>query len=153
MKKIVFIIGASGSGKTTVAKELEKTSLSDFKIIYFDSIGVPSFDEMIEKYQSPEEWQRVKTFEWVEIIKTQFISSTNVILDGQIRPEFIEAACTHFKIESYEIILFDCENAERTKRLVKRGHAELANEQMMNWASYLRRVSQEQGYPILDTTF
>ena len=152
MNKTFFVIGASGSGKTTVIKALDKAGLPNFKTVYFDSIGVPSLEEMNVKYNGPEEWQRIKTAEWVKIIKETFILDTNVILDGQTRPIFIEEACIENDIIAYEVILFDCSDEERTKRLVSRGHPELANEQMMNWARYLRQESQKRAYQIIDNT-
>ncbi|MBA3239479.1 MAG: hypothetical protein H0T62_14210 [Parachlamydiaceae bacterium] len=69
MNKISFVIGASGSGKTTVIEALDKAGLPNFKTVYFDSIGAPSLEEMNAKYNGPEEWQRVKTAEWVKIIR------------------------------------------------------------------------------------
>ncbi len=62
MNKIFFIIGASGAGKITVVEKIEKM-LPEFKTIYFDSIGIPSFEEMNQHYGGPEEFQRVKTVE------------------------------------------------------------------------------------------
>lgn len=152
MNKILFVIGASGSGKTTVIKALDKASLPNFKTVYFDSIGVPSLEEMNAKYNGPEEWQRIKTIEWVKTIKETLIPDTHVILDGQTRPIFIEEACIENEIIAYEAILFDCSDEERIKRLVARGHPELANEQMMNWARYLRQESQKRAYQIIDNT-
>jgi ABC-type lipoprotein export system ATPase subunit len=55
--KLYFIIGASGSGKTTIVKTLENNYPNTYKIVYFDSIGVPSVTEMKAKYNGPEEWQ------------------------------------------------------------------------------------------------
>lgn len=152
MYKIIFVIGASGSGKTTIIKAFDKAGLSNFKTVYFDSIGVPSLEEMNVKYNGPEGWQRIKTIEWVKTIKETLISDTHVILDGQTRPIFIEEACIENKIIAYEVILFDCSDQERTERLVARGHPELANEQMMNWARYLRQECQKRAYQIIDNT-
>ncbi|HEV8053186.1 MAG TPA: AAA family ATPase [Parachlamydiaceae bacterium] len=152
MNKIFFVIGASGSGKTTVIKALDKACLPDFKTVYFDSIGVPTLEEMNAKYNGPEEWQRIVTAEWVKTIKETLISDTHVILDGQTRPIFIEAACFQNEIKTFEVILFDCSDEERGKRLVARGHPELANEEMMNWAKYLRSESQKLNYQIIDNT-
>lgn len=49
MKKLIFLIGASGAGKTTAAKSLEERlrrgALGDFVVYYFDRIGVPSEQE------------------------------------------------------------------------------------------------------------
>lgn len=152
MNKLVFIIGASGSGKTTAVKALEKPNIFNCQILYFDNIGVPSFEEMKMKYNSPEEWQRIKTEEWVKTIKQLFLSKTHVILDGQTRPIFIEQACIKYEILAYEVILFDCSDEERTKRLVHRGNPELADQNMMNWAKYLREESQKRDYHIINNT-
>lgn len=152
MNKIFFVIGASGSGKTTVINALDKAGLSDFKTVYFDSIGVPSLEEMSAKYNGPEGWQRIKTAEWVKTIKETLISDTHVILDGQTRPIFIEETCIENEIIAYEVVLFDCSDEERAKRLVARGHSELANAQMMDWARYLRQESQKRSYQIINNT-
>ena len=82
--KIFFLIGASGAGKTTVTKKLEKQGFKNFKILYFDHIGVPSLEEMQAIYGGPEGWQKAKTIEWLSIIKKK-ISHASVLLDGQIR--------------------------------------------------------------------
>ncbi len=152
MNKLFFVAGASGSGKTTTMEALDKIGLLGFKTLYFDTIGVPSLEEMQTKYKGPEEWQRIKTIEWVKKIKEEWIAKTHVILDGQIRPAFIEKACCENEIDAYQVILFDCSDEERTQRLIARGQTELANEQMMNWASYLRQESQKRGYLIMDNT-
>jgi adenylate kinase family enzyme len=152
MNKLIFIIGASGAGKTTAVKALEKVYLPNYQILYFDSIGVPSFTEMNAKYNGPEEWQRIKTAEWVKIIKETLLPKTHVILDGQTRPKFIEDACIENKISAYEVLLFDCSDEERTERLIDRGQSELADQQMMNWASYLRQESQKRAYQIINNT-
>lgn len=152
LKKIFFLIGASGSGKTTATKELERRGLANFKILYFDSIGIPSIEEMEAKHGGPEEWQKIKTIEWVKVIKKDVLPDSHVLFDGQTRPSFIEKACHKSGIKEFEIILFDCSDEERTRRLVARGQANLANENMMNWARYLRKECQDRGYLIIDTT-
>lgn len=149
--KIIFIIGASGSGKTTVLKNLEKQLPEQYLLLHFDSIGVPSVDAMIAQFGSVEEWQRIKTIEWVSKICKDYSENLRVILDAQTRPSFIKEACELCDV-SYEVILLDCNDIERKKRLVARGHAELANENMMNWAAFLRRECQLHNYIIIDTT-
>lgn len=149
MNKIYFIIGASGAGKTTALKNIEKENPNDFDYCYFDSIGVPSNEEMIEKFGSGDNWQKINTNFWVQKMKK---STKPAILDGQTRPSFIEEACNANNVTSYEVILFDCSNEVRKQRLVERGHPELANEQMMNWAKYLRNESLPRGYKIIDNT-
>jgi len=152
MNKIIFIIGASGSGKTTLVKKLEKEESAHFRVLYFDSIQVPSFEEMQERYGGPEEWQRVKTIEWVEEIKKNWLPIQSVVLDGQTRPSFIEEACQKNEISEFEIILLDCSDDERKRRLIDRGDNNLADVHMMRWAEYLRKECQNRGYCIIDTT-
>ncbi len=149
MSKIFFIIGASGAGKTTAVNNIEKTNPNDFEYCYFDSVRVPSSKEMIEKFGSGENWQKTNTNFWVQKMKE---SKKPAILDGQTRPSFIEEACKVNNISSYEVILFDCSNEVRKQRLVDRGHPELADGQMMNWAQYLRTESAQRGYKIIDNT-
>ncbi|MGH2565664.1 MAG: hypothetical protein ACRDE5_14200 [Ginsengibacter sp.] len=144
-----FIIGASGAGKTTAVKNIQKTNPNDFEYCYFDSIGVPSNEEMIEKFGSGENWQKTNTNFWAKKMKG---AQKPAILDGQTRPSFIEEACKENDINSYEVVLFDCTNEVRKQRLVDRGHPELANEQMMNWAKYLREQSISRGYKIIDNS-
>lgn len=149
---MIFIIGASGAGKSTVVKAIEDARLGNYKVVYFDSIGTPSLEEMHSKYNGPEEFQRIKTLEVVKKIKSQFQSHLQIILDGQIRPAFIQQACVENKILDYKVILFDCSDDERKKRLIERGQPELANDVMMNWAKYLREECQKEGYEIINNT-
>ena len=152
MNKLFFLIGASGSGKTTAVKSLEKKSMSNLQICYFDSIGVPSTEEMIKEYGSQDEWQRAKTIEWAQKIRSDYLPTKNVILDVQTRPAFIEEACKKSNIDSYKIILFDCRDNIRKKRLIARGHRNLANDSMMNWAKYLKKECTLRNCKIIDTS-
>lgn len=151
MNKVYFLIGASGAGKTTAAKELEKIR-SDIRFCYYDSIGVPTKEEMIKEYGSIENWQKVKTIKWLKDIKEKYLSDNPVLLDGQTRPEFIQIACAESAIQNYQVILFDCTDDIRTARLVARGQSELANKDMTNWANLLRTESKKYNYNIVDTS-
>lgn len=152
MNTIYFVIGASGSGKTVAVKSLEQQKLPDMAFCYFDSIGVPSFEEMVKQHGSADEWQRLSTHKWVKKAKEEFLSSMNVILDGQARPAFIEEACKENGVSAYKIILIDCSDDVRNERLNKRGHPELADDKMMNWAKYLREQCQKENCTVLDNT-
>ena len=153
MKKLFFLIGASGSGKTTSAKILENKKVPNLKIFYFDSVGVPSSEAMIKEYGSIDEWQRAKTIEWVKRIKNNYLATKNVILDAQTRPSFIEEACKKTGIILFETILFDCKDSTRKARLIARGHSELANDSMMNWARYLKKECVSRNCKIIDTSY
>lgn len=149
--KIYFVIGASGSGKTTALKRYENAMPHNCTLIHFDSIGIPSFEEMEKEFGSIEEWQRMKTIEWVKKLAHEELLSSNVIFDAQIRPSFIAEACQLQSID-YRIVLFDCDDTERKKRLIGRGQPELADENMMNWASFLRRECQKHRHKIIDNS-
>lgn len=149
--KIYFVIGASGSGKTTTLKRFEGIITPNCTLFHFDSIGVPSFEEMKKDYGTIEEWQRIKTLEWVKKIAEENLSSSNIIFDAQIRPSFIKEACDLYEVD-YEIVLFDCSDTIRTKRLTSRGHSELANENMMNWAAFFRKECQKHHHKIINNS-
>jgi adenylate kinase family enzyme len=153
MKKLFFLIGSSGSGKTTATKAIEVMNLSDLQVCYSDSIKVPSMDEMVKQYGSQEEWQRQNTIWWVTKIKKEYLSKKDVLFDIQSRPPFIDEACIQNSISSYEVILFDCSDEERKRRLIiERKQPELANDQMMDWARYLRERCVGKNHTILDNT-
>lgn len=151
MNQIFFLIGASGAGKTTVAAELEKHG-TNIQVCYFDSIGVPTLEEMERDYGGGEEWQRIKTIEWVRDIKDRYLSEKDVVLDAQTRPSFIQEGCKEAGIESYKIILFDCSDEVRKERLTDRGQPELATEHMMNWGKFLRQECQNERCLVVDTS-
>jgi GrpB-like predicted nucleotidyltransferase (UPF0157 family)/adenylate kinase family enzyme len=149
--KILFIIGASGSGKTTLLKKIEKKLPDNIQLIHFDSIEVPSFEQMREEYGSLEKWQEVKTYEWVETLQREYLYKKHIVFDAQIRPEFILQSYQRYQVP-YEALLIDCEDNVRLERLKGRGNPELANQEMLNWARYLRKKSLENGIELLDTT-
>jgi len=152
MKKLVVVTGASGAGKTTIAKELERDKIHNLVFCYFDSVGVPSPEVMAKEFGGQESWQRTKTEDWVEMIKNKYLGDEIVLLDGQIRPVFVELACKKQNIENYEVVLIDCSDKVRRERLIERGHPNLVNSEMMNWAKVLREECGSKGYNIIDTT-
>jgi adenylate kinase family enzyme len=153
MNKIYFITGASGAGKTTTAKNLENSKLLDASFYYFDrSHKIPTREEMEKEFGSQENWQLKTTSTWVNEIKNEILSEKSAILDRQTRLSYIKKVCEEDKIDNYEIILFDCEDSVREERLIKRGHPELANSDMRNWAKSLRNEALEYGAKIIDTT-
>jgi adenylate kinase family enzyme len=144
-----FVIGASGSGKTSAVRELDKMGRADVKTFFFDTIGVPSEQEMIERWGSAAGWQRAMTVEWVRRMKEE-LENSNVLLDGQIRPSFITEACEINDVKPYKVILIDCSDGVRRARLLQRGKPELAAEQMMEWGRYLLRETKKVGGEIIN---
>ena len=153
MKTLIFVTGASGAGKTATLKALEAEHIRGVVFCYFDTIGVPSLEEMKQKYGSGEEWQKQTTFDWVRRIRRDYLKDRVVVLDGQVRQSFIDDACQREGVEDYRITLFHCENSIRNERVARqRGQPELITEQMQNWARYLREQAIARGDAIIDTT-
>lgn len=144
---IVIITGASGAGKTAIAVGVA-ARLNGTRVHHFDSLGVPSVETMTHDYGSPESWQRVTTREWMRRLSVGAEAYPHQLLEGQMRLSFVSDAAR----VPYRAVLIDCDDETRTKRLIQRGQAALADETMMRWAAWLRSEARETGCDILDTT-
>jgi shikimate kinase len=151
--RFVILIGASGSGKTTIARAIAERYADEVEVFYFDQIGVPSAKRMITEYGSGEGWQRAKTIEWMSKLASLSKSGRRVLLEGQTRLRFLAEGAEAAGGPAYLPILVDCDDETRSRRLsLEREQPELANENMMNWARYLRREAEGCGCEILDTS-
>lgn len=149
---LIILTGASGAGKTTLARHLTEVSSDPVRVLFFDSIGVPSLKDMIADFGSGEAWQRIHTLHWMARIRTLLSGQIPVLFEGQMRIQFIEEALAAQHIESARIVLVDCDDATRRTRLHRdRGQPHLANAEMMNWARYLRAEAMARHLEILDT--
>lgn len=152
MNKLYFVIGASGAGKTTATTTLQNKR-QDIQFCYPDKEQkVPSTEEMIEQYGSTDNWQKEKTIEWVKNIKEKYLKDKPVVLDTQTRCEFIEIACNKNTIKDYQVILFNCEDTIRNKRIHTRGQPHLANPKMDDWARFLREDIIKHNGIMIDTS-
>ena len=150
---LVILIGASGSGKTTIARAIEHRYAEQVEVFYFDQVGVPSVEEMIAQYGSGEGWQRAKTLEWMAKLAQFARSGRKLLFEGQTRFPFLEEGASAAGGLAYFPILVDCDDKTRSKRLtIERKQPELADENMMNWARYLRREAKERGCEIINTS-
>jgi dephospho-CoA kinase len=152
---LVIMTGASGSGKTAIAKTIEESHPS-ITVFRFDSIGVPSA-EIVATFGSDHQpggaWQRAMTFKWLERIAPMLGEGRTVLFEGQMRIAFIREALTACKIENARILCVECNDSTRTRRLTHdRAQPELANENMMCWSRYLHQEALEAGCEILDTS-
>jgi shikimate kinase len=68
---LVILIGASGSGKTTIARAIQERYAESVDVFFFDRIGVPSIEQMIARYGSGE---------GCEILDTSLISLDESVL-------------------------------------------------------------------------
>lgn len=150
---IVLITGASGVGKTTLLKEIEQQYPEEIiSSHFFDSIGVPSFDDMIQQYGSTEKWQEVTTRRWIECL-IQIHDKKLIFLEGQFNPEFALTPLKKLGIENYLLICLHTDQAIREHRLsVLRNQPELADAHMNNWALFLKNKTIEMNGIILDSS-
>ncbi len=148
----VILIGASGSGKTTIARAIAARGGAQAKVFHFDSIGVPPVEEMIRECGSGEAWQRAKTIDWMARLAAEAKSAPRLLFEGQTRFSFLADGAAAGGL-AYDPVLVDCDDDARSRRLqIERKQPELASDDMMNWARYLRREANAHGYPVLDTS-
>jgi hypothetical protein len=70
-----------------------------------------------------------------------------------MRLSFVREAAEAAGVVDYTLILIDCDDVTRAKRLtLDRSSPDLANATMMNWARYLREEAKQLNCVILDTT-
>ena len=150
---LVVLIGASGSGKTTIAEAIAAQRPQDFDVFHFDRIGVPAVEQMIADYGSPAGWQRAKTFDWMFRLAGTVDPGRNVLFEGQMRLAFLSAAIAASGLTDCIPVLVDCDDATRRRRLsLHRMQPELADQSMMDWARFLRDEATSAGCEILDTS-
>ncbi|HLC60303.1 MAG TPA: AAA family ATPase [Candidatus Nanoarchaeia archaeon] len=154
-KYIIWLTGASGVGKTTLLSDLKEkhSNKSNWEFVKFDSIGVPSTEDMIKKYGSGENWQRSKTYEWIGKMVNGYPGKEVIIMDGQANLKFIKKGFKKQNFKNYQIVLIDCEQDIMIKRLIdERQQAGLASEEMKNWLKLLRHQAQNFSAPIIETS-
>jgi energy-coupling factor transporter ATP-binding protein EcfA2 len=152
---LVILTGASGSGKTALARAIQQASSAQCEVLFFDSIGVPSAEEMLtfgDGHQPGGAWQRATTIDWINRIAAILGAGTSVLFEGQMRIAFIHEALVLSGIEGAHIVLVDCDDAIRAARLQSdRSQPELANADMIAWSRYLRDEAERMGCEIFDT--
>jgi chloramphenicol 3-O-phosphotransferase len=154
---LVVLTGASGAGKTAIARCIEAKHLPDLQVLFFDSVGVPSRQAMNEQHGTGHQpggaWLRATTIQWMKRIRPVLDAGMCILFEGQMRIAFIQEALTAAGIGHARLILVDCADDDRVRRLtVDRGQPELASIEMLNWARYLRNESLQNGIQIVDTS-
>jgi hypothetical protein len=108
---------------------------------------------MTQHHGGGEAWQASATRQWVGRLATESPPRTVAVLDGQVRPSVVRAALAAFPGLLAEIILIDCSQVERDRRLRELRHQPaLASAQMAAWAAYLRGQADALGLALIDTT-
>jgi RNase adaptor protein for sRNA GlmZ degradation len=148
------VTGASGAGKTATVRALEDRCIFGIRCFYFDSIGVPTTQEMARDYGNTDQWQASATREWLVRLAGLTSEISLAVLDGQTRPSFVfEAAAAVAAPRVVRVALLDCSPQVRNSRLrTSRKQPELANVTMDLWAAYLRGQADALNLRVIDTT-
>jgi hypothetical protein len=150
---IVVVTGASGVGKTALVRALDHRNLDGVRCYFFDSIGVPSPEEMTVEFGSPSLWQEVMTERWITRLVANSDGARVAVLEGQVRPSVVRWVFGRTGVQRGLIVLIDCSHQVREERLHElRNQPELASPDMAAWAAYLRGQADALGLPIIDTT-
>lgn len=146
---VLVLTGASGAGKTTMIKGLEAMEISGIAcfncdVIYHDLPKEIRNDGLIAQDAILSHWvSHVLNYSEIEV----------AVLDTQIRPHRARALLSKRGIVTTQIVLVECEQQERTKRLHgPRGQPELDTAQMENWAAYLRGQADALGLESINTS-
>ena len=149
---ILVLTGASGAGKTTLVAALSSLGMPGVGCYFFDSVGVPSPEEMTRLFGGGEQWQSATTEQWIARLMRNDDGVRVAVLDGQVRPSVTRDHLERLGARCWRIVLADCGHAERNERLHgPRGQPELATRDMDCWAAYLRGQADALGLHVLDT--
>ncbi len=154
-KNILCISGASGVGKTTLVSNLQEihSKESGWQFEYFDSIGVPSHDQIVEQYGSVEGWQKAITEEWIQKLINEYSDKEIIVFEGQMNLGFIQDAFQKNNFTQYRIALIDADEEDIISRLThQRKQPELVTQDMKNWLLFLRNQAMELKIPIINTS-
>ncbi len=149
---LLCITGAAGAGKTSALRAVrERIEPRLLPTLAFDSLGVPSADEMHAAWDSPRGWQKAMTYHWVYTAKHVFRTHPLVVLEGSFDPQYAIAACTAHRMR-FAVVLLHADDAIRRGRLANRSQPDLATSELEGWASYLHEQTTSLGGVVVDAS-
>lgn len=131
MKRAYFVVGASGSGKSSIAEDLSRLLGPDFSIFDFDVIGVPAYADR--------KWRQRTTEIWLQKLLQE---KNDVVLLGQMVLGELVACPSASKLGTLKVCFLDVTDIERIKRLKKR-NTHGVDQHTLNWAAWLRVHHQD----------
>lgn len=148
---LFVVTGASGTGKTTVALELIKTSqdvvILDQDILWSDAFNTPEDD--FQNFRNT----------WLRLVKNIHQAGKPVVLFGSAIPEQFEACAERRYLSKIHYLALVCEESELKKRLTDRPHWRKSGSQenlkrMIDFNQWLSENAAQLQPPItlLDTT-
>lgn len=151
--RLLVLTGASGSGKTAIVQYIRAHALGEAELLHFDDAGIPSLDKMCRLDGTTATSQRRAMHDWIRHVASTHLTLRPVLLEGSVRLSFIREACVENGIDDAHIVLIDCDEKTRAHRLTTlRGQPELVNDDLRNWAAYLREEAKAQHVPVVDTS-
>lgn len=149
---LLCITGASGAGKTAALCALrERIEARVLPTLAFDSLGVPSADEMQAAWDSPRGWQKAMTYHWIYTAKHVYRTHPLVVIEGSFDPQYAIAACSAHRVK-FAVVLLHADDGVRRERLAKRGQPDLATTDMDSWATYLHEQTTSLGGAVVDAS-
>ena len=150
---MLFVVGASGAGKTAAVESLAVRHIPGVVCSHFDTIGVPRAEVMEREWGGGDRWQERMTKQWIQRLATNTDAARVAVLEGQTRPSYILPELGRRGIKHFRIVLLDCPPLKRMLRLHgARAQPELSNQRMDAWAAYLRGQADALGLPVVDTS-
>jgi hypothetical protein len=73
--------------------------------IAFDSLGIPTDDEMTRCWEAPRAWQKMMTYHWVYTARQIYRMRPLVVLEGQFDPQYAIAACASYRVRNHVILV------------------------------------------------
>ena len=150
---VLVVVGASGAGKSALTRGLAALGLPGVTCHHFDTLGVPTPEEIAARFGGGEAWQAWALDQWMQRLAHNDDGSALAVLDAQVRPHAALVALRQYEIGRGRVVLVDCGYAERNARLRgPRGQPELATPDMDCFAAYMRGQADALGLPVIDTT-
>lgn len=149
---VCLITGSSGCGKTHLAKALAAAlDQTRSEVCYFDSNGVPSLNEMVKEFGSPQKWQEITTHRWLAHIAQ--VKKPLAILEGSFNPHFAIEGCLLSGLTTYCIVVLTCAEKIWEERLRgPRAQEDLITTDMRNWNRFLVEETVKLGGVVVDTS-
>src|SRR5947207_15555597 len=89
---LLFVIGASGAGKTAAVQALDARALPGVQCHHLNSIDVPPTEIMERDFGTGARWQAEATAHWPERPPAHRDAAHLAVLDGATRPTFPRTA-------------------------------------------------------------